>query len=60
MNSTIVGLEIKIPNYWSVNLSEKESFNIMPFIGIMLLIHKLNKNSVCFWSKMGAFKFPSL
>jgi len=45
MNSTIVGLEIKIPNYWSVNLSEKESFNIMPFIGIMLLIHRLNKNS---------------
>ena len=38
-------LKLQFPNPWSADFSEKEGFNIMPFIGVMHLIHKLNKNS---------------
>ncbi len=39
-------LKLQFPNPWSAGFSEKEGFNIMPFIGVMHLIHKLNKKSV--------------
>ncbi len=39
-------LKLQFPNPWSADFSEKEGFNIMPFIGVMHLIHKLNKKSV--------------
>ncbi|MFN3740150.1 MAG: AlwI family type II restriction endonuclease [Thermodesulfovibrionales bacterium] len=38
-------LKLQFPNPWSADFSEREGFNIMPFIGVMQLIHKLNKNS---------------
>ena len=38
-------LKLQFPNPWSTDFSEKEGFNIMPFIGVMHLIHRLNKNS---------------
>lgn len=39
-------LKLQFPNPWSEDFSEKEGFNIMPFIGVMHLIHKLNQKSV--------------
>ncbi len=39
-------LKLQFPNPWSADFSVKEGFNIMPFIGVMHLIHKLNKRSV--------------
>jgi hypothetical protein len=39
-------LKLQFPNPWSVDFSVKEGFNIMPFIGVMHLIYKLNKKSV--------------
>lgn len=36
-------LKLQFPNPWSADFSEKEGFNIMPFIGVMHLIYKLNK-----------------
>jgi hypothetical protein len=38
-------LKLQFPNPWSTDFSEKEGFNIMPFIGAMHLIYRLNKNS---------------
>jgi hypothetical protein len=39
-------LKLQFPNPWSADFSEKEGFNIMPFVGVMHLIHTLNKKSV--------------
>lgn len=38
-------LKLQFPNPWSKDFSKKEGFDIMPFIGVMQLIHKLNKES---------------
>jgi len=38
-------LKLQFPNPWSADFSEKEGFNIMPFIGVTRLIHLLNKKS---------------
>lgn len=38
-------LKLQFPNHWSADFSEKEGFNIMPFIAVMHLIRKLNKKS---------------
>jgi hypothetical protein len=38
-------LKLQFPNHWSADFSKEEGFNIMPFIGVMHLIHKLNKKS---------------
>lgn len=39
-------LKLQFPSLWSTDFSEKEGFNIIPFIGVMQLIYKLNKKSV--------------
>ena len=39
-------LKLQFPNPWSTAFSEKEGFNIMPFIGVMHLIYKLNQKTV--------------
>ena len=39
-------LKLQFPNPWSTDFSEKEGFNIMPFIGVMHLIYKLNQKTV--------------
>lgn len=38
-------LKLQFPNPWSADFSEREGFDIMPFIGVMRLIYKLNKKS---------------
>jgi len=38
-------LKLQFPNPWSTDFSEKEGFNIMPFIAVMHLIDKLNRRS---------------
>ncbi|GAB6283278.1 MAG: hypothetical protein STSR0008_20380 [Ignavibacterium sp.] len=38
-------LKLQFPNPWSADFSGKEGFNIMPFVGVMQLIHKTNKKS---------------
>ncbi|MGQ9846802.1 MAG: AlwI family type II restriction endonuclease [Bacteroidales bacterium] len=38
-------LKLQFPNPWSVDFSEKEGFNIMPFIGVMHAIYKLDKRA---------------
>ncbi len=38
-------LKLQFPNLWSFDFSEKEGFNIMPFIGVMRLIYKLNQKT---------------
>lgn len=38
-------LKLQFPNPWSVDFSEKEGFNIMPFVASMHLIQRLNKKS---------------
>jgi len=38
-------LKLQFPNPWSVDFSEKEGFNIMPFVAVMHLIDKLNRRS---------------
>jgi len=38
-------LKIQFPNLWSEDFSEKENFNVMPFIAVLHLIYRLNKKS---------------
>lgn len=38
-------LKLQFPNPWNIDFSGKEDFNIMPFIGVMHLIHKLNQKT---------------
>ena len=38
-------LKLQFSNPWSADFSEKEGFNIMPFIGVMHLIYELNRKS---------------
>jgi hypothetical protein len=38
-------LKLQFPNLWSEDFSEKNGFNIMPFIGVMHLINGVNKKS---------------
>lgn len=38
-------LKLQFPNPWSADFSEREGFNIMPFVATMHLIHKLNEKS---------------
>ena len=38
-------LKLQFPNPWSEDFSEKEGFNIMPFVAVMHLIDKLNRKS---------------
>ncbi len=38
-------LKLQFPNPWSTDFSEKEGFNIMPFIAVMRLIDKINRKS---------------
>ncbi len=38
-------LKLQFPNPWSVDFSEKEGFNIMPFIAVMHLIDRVNRKS---------------
>lgn len=38
-------LKLQFPNPWSVDFSEKEGFNIMPFIAVMHLIERVNRKS---------------
>lgn len=38
-------LKLQFPNPWSTHFSEKEGFNIMPFIAVMHLIEKINRKS---------------
>jgi len=38
-------LKLQFPNPWSADFSEKEGFNIMPFIAVLHLIDKLNRRS---------------
>jgi len=38
-------LKLQFPNPWSADFSEKEGFNIMPFVAVMHLIDKLNGKS---------------
>lgn len=35
-------LKLQFPNPWSEDFSEKEGFDIMPFIGVLHLVYKLN------------------
>ncbi len=37
--------KLQFPNPWSEDFSEKEGFNIMPFIAVMHLIEKINEKS---------------
>jgi len=38
-------LKLQFPNPWSADFSEKEGFNVMPFIAVMHLIDRLNKKA---------------
>lgn len=38
-------LKLQFPNPWSADFSVREGFCIMPFVGVMQLIHKINKKS---------------
>ncbi|MCS7201150.1 MAG: AlwI family type II restriction endonuclease [Patescibacteria group bacterium] len=38
-------LKLQFPNPWSADFSEKEGFNIIPFIAVMHLIEKINRKS---------------
>ena len=38
-------LKLQFPNPWSRDFSKQEGFDIMPFISVMQLIHKLNRKS---------------
>jgi len=38
-------LKLQFPNPWSADFSEKEGFNIMPFVATMHLIRRLNRKS---------------
>lgn len=38
-------LKLQFPNPWSVDFSEKDGFNIMPFTAVMHLINSVNKKS---------------
>lgn len=38
-------LKLQFPNPWSIDFSEKEGFNIMPFVAVMHLIDRLNKKA---------------
>jgi hypothetical protein len=38
-------LKLQFPNPWSTDFSEKEGFNIMPFVAVMHLIDRVNKKS---------------
>ena len=38
-------LKLQFPNPWSEDFSEKEGFNIMPFVSVIHLIDKLNRRS---------------
>ena len=38
-------LKLQFPNPWSEDFSEKTGFNIMPFIGVMHLVNRLNGKS---------------
>jgi hypothetical protein len=38
-------LKLQFPNPWSADFSEKEGFNIIPFVAVMHLIEKLNRKS---------------
>lgn len=38
-------LKLQFPNPWSTDFSEKEGFNIMPFVATMHLIERLNNKS---------------
>ena len=38
-------LKLQFPNPWSTDFSEKEGFNIMPFVATMHLIERLNSKS---------------
>ncbi|HGE70081.1 TPA: AlwI family type II restriction endonuclease [Candidatus Poribacteria bacterium] len=38
-------LKLQFPNPWSADFSEKEGFNIMPFVAVIHLIDKLNRRS---------------
>ncbi len=38
-------LKLQFPNPWSIDFSEKEGFNIMPFVAVMHLIEKINRKS---------------
>lgn len=38
-------LKLQFPNPWSADFSEKDGFNIMPFVATMHLIHKVNQKS---------------
>jgi hypothetical protein len=39
-------LKLQFPNPWSKEFSEKEGFNIMPFIAVMHLIDRINKKDL--------------
>lgn len=39
-------LKLQFPNLWSTDFSEKENFNIMPFITVLHLIKKINTKSL--------------
>ena len=39
-------LKLQFPNPWSAEFSEKDSFNIMPFVAVMHLIDKLSRKSI--------------
>jgi hypothetical protein len=36
-------LKLQFPNPWSAEFSEKEGFNIMPFVAVMHIIDRINK-----------------
>ncbi len=38
-------LKIQFPNPWSTDFSERQGFNIMPFVSTLHLLHKLNQHS---------------
>ncbi|MDI6833479.1 MAG: AlwI family type II restriction endonuclease, partial [Bacteroidales bacterium] len=38
-------LKLQFPNPWSADFSEKDGFNIMPFIAIIKLLKKINERS---------------
>lgn len=38
-------LKLQFPNPWGDDFSEKEGFNIMPFVATMHLIHRLNRKA---------------
>lgn len=38
-------IKLQFPNLWSKGFSAKDGFNIMPFVGVLHLIHKLNNKS---------------